>query len=105
MTCIIASVLIFAGYFGLARVVESHSQNHDKISINLLAFLAFLAGQGSQWTYTSALNTNCANFSSKDRGKVFLSYIVLCYTQKQKTKTHFVMNISFPWHYFFFLDW
>jgi len=35
-----------------------------------LAFYAFLAGQGSGWIYTAALNTNAMNFTTDDRGKI-----------------------------------
>lgn len=74
LTCIGGGMMIFAGYFTM------YLSAGKLISSNyiVMAIFAFVAGQGSGWVYTAALNTNADNFTRADRGKI-MGVLTCCF--------------------------
>lgn len=66
LTSIGGGITIFLGYF-LMYLAANKTIGGDPIAVGMYAFLA---GQGSGWIYTAALNTNTVNFTTEDRGKI-----------------------------------
>lgn len=66
LTGFIGALMIFSGYFlmFISTLKVFEVQNW------LLGIFAFVLGQGSGWTYTTALTTSVMNFKAEHRGKV-----------------------------------